>query len=27
MGFSGSMPRYDFRDNEVSALVAYLASI
>lgn len=27
MGFSGSMPRYDFRDDEVSALVAYLESI
>jgi cytochrome c oxidase subunit 2 len=27
MGFSGSMPRYDFRDDEVSALVAYLSSI
>ena len=27
MGFSGSMPRYDFRDDEVDALVAYLASI
>ena len=27
MGFSGSMPRYDFRDDEVNALVAYLSSI
>jgi len=27
LGFSGSMPRYDFRDDEVSALVAYLESI
>lgn len=27
MGFSGSMPRYDFRDDEVRALVAYLSSL